>query len=545
MPGDPGRPDRLTISLHYGRGARVPSRRRLCVSAALCMIACALLAPFATAQYPGQIKTDKDKEKEAPSLRAIAVLEWTGDLAKPKTSRLVPIAVFDGEQLQDAGVYLARPQPLAVTGGVEYILQKDGAKLGLFDVMNAGQELGAWVGFGTWKPMPKPKPPAPMAQQVDDDARSDRPTLHRKNGSGGGDSKSGDDSGSAPQDPDRPTLHKKSSDDSKSGDSKGDAGQGDSGQTSSSAPSDPDRPTLHKAPDAGTSSGQASGQTSGQNPGPSSGQASNPNSSPDTSSKTSDPDRPALKHGKAKQEPDEGYVSSVDNTDPDRPRLARGKSTVSGPEITPTLVGLPSGMEQAIAISDPRNHPDHPWDYTWADPADESKMKAALEDAARTALGLQTTPPHAPAVKRTTTTSKATTSRAKAKAAPPPEPAPLVDEEFRVFELAYGSGATLVLTAHTDGPQEHQKFVTLIAQPDLYGSLLVLFKSVTDAPHLDDTPRMRLVDAVDALADNRGELLFELRGTTQRQFALYRVVRGTAKELFVTGGGATSIEAQN
>jgi hypothetical protein len=102
-----------------------------------------------------------------------------------------------------------------------------------------------------------------------------------------------------------------------------------------------------------------------------------------------------------------------------------------------------------------------------------------------------------------------------------------------------------VLTAHTDGPPAQQKYVTLIAQPDLYGSLLVLFKSVTDGAHLDDTPRMRLVDAVDAMADNRGELLFELRGQTQRQFALYRVLRGTAKELFVTGGGATAPEQRD
>jgi hypothetical protein len=103
--------------------------------------------------------------------------------------------------------------------------------------------------------------------------------------------------------------------------------------------------------------------------------------------------------------------------------------------------------------------------------------------------------------------------------------------------LAYGSGATLVLTAHTDGPLVQQKFVTLIAQPDLYGSLLVLFKSVTDGSRLDETPRMRLIDAVDAMADNRGELLFELRGETQRQFALYRVLRGAAEKLIVTGGG--------
>jgi hypothetical protein len=107
-----------------------------------------------------------------------------------------------------------------------------------------------------------------------------------------------------------------------------------------------------------------------------------------------------------------------------------------------------------------------------------------------------------------------------------------------VYELAYGSGATLVLTAHTDGPLPSQKFVTVIAQPDLYGNVRVLFKSVTDFAHLDETPRMRLVDAVDALADNRAELLFELRGDNTRQFALYRVYRGTAEKLFVSGGGA-------
>jgi hypothetical protein len=52
---------------------------------------------------------------------------------------------------------------------------------------------------------------------------------------------------------------------------------------------------------------------------------------------------------------------------------------------------------------------------------------------------------------------------------------------------------------------------------------------------------MHLIDAVDALADNRGELLFELRGATQRQFALYRVLRGTAEKIFVTGGGEYGI----
>ena len=42
------------------------------------------------------------------------------------------------------------------------------------------------------------------------------------------------------------------------------------------------------------------------------------------------------------------------------------------------------------------------------------------------------------------------------------------------------------------------KYVTLIAQPDFNGVPKVLFKSVTDDDHLDVTPKMRLVDAVDA-----------------------------------------------
>jgi hypothetical protein len=199
-------------------------------------------------------------------------------------------------------------------------------------------------------------------------------------------------------------------------------------------------------------------------------------------------------------------------------------------------MGLPPDMQQAVAVSDAKNRPDHPWNYSWATPDDEAKMKSAVEDIARQALGL--TPPPAPApTKKPTTAAQRAAAAKKAKAAAAAEPAPLEDEEFRVFELAYGSGATMVLTAHTAGPAKQEKFVTIIAQPDLYGNALVLLKTVTDGTHLDDTPRMRLVDAVDALADNRGELLFELRGDTSRQFALYRVLRGRADKLFVSGGG--------
>ncbi len=251
-----------------------------------------------------------------------------------------------------------------------------------------------------------------------------------------------------------------------------------------------------------------------------------------SSTSTSDPDRPKLK-SKAQSPEDVAYVDAVSTpTDPDRPMLHRGKSSGDGPSVAPTLLGMPPDMRQVVAVSDAKSRPEHLWTFSWANPDDEAKMKADLEDLARHALGFTPpAPPPAP-VHRT-----ATSVKKKVSPAPPAAPAPLLDEQFRVFELAYGSGATMVLSAHTDGVGAKEKFVTLVAQPDLYGNVLVLVKNVTDAAHLDETPRMRLVDAVDAMADNRGELLFELRGETQRQFALYRVLRGQADRLFATGPG--------
>ena len=79
------------------------------------------------------------------------------------------------------------------------------------------------------------------------------------------------------------------------------------------------------------------------------------------------------------------------------------------------------------------------------------------------------------------------------------------------------------------------RFVTIVAQVNMQGEPEIAMKSVTDATHLDRTPRMRPVDVVDAEASNRASLLFELRGQNSRQFALYRVIGGRADQTFLTG----------
>lgn len=477
--------DRMLESLfplhYFRRGRRVSFHRNrefasLAAGPALAAagLAAALLSSLpAWSQYPGQVANSSSK---APELRAIGVLEWTGPEGKPKQCRLVPVTILDQGQLQDASIYMARPQPMALAGEVEYQLEQNGKSIGLFDIENSGQEQGSWVGYGNWKPMPgPPKPKAEIAKVDDfDDPDDDKPVLHRKKHPG----------------------------DAQSGGSSGGSSSGNSGSASNAPAPDPDRPVLHKSEESASSNAPAE-----------------------------DPDRPKLKADKPPA-PDAAHVDSLpDISDPDRPRLMRGKPGGDGPRIVPSLMGLPPDMEQAVAVSDAQSHPDHIWSYKWANAADEAKLKSELEDIARQSLGLDN-PAAAPAsqAKRVSTTHKSL------KPAQPLEPAPLADEHFRVFELSYGSGATLVLSAHTEGPVDKMKFVTLIAQPDLYGNVLVLLKNVTDGAHLDETPRMKLIDAVDALADNRGELLFELRGETERQFALYRILRGQAQKLFVGGG---------
>jgi hypothetical protein len=563
----------------------------------LWITAAALLAAAlpAAAQYPGQIS---NTEKDKPTLRAVAVFEWTGDEAHPKTSRLVPVCIYDGHDLQDADVYLARPFPLALSSDVEYQLFADGKPIGRFDIETAAREQGSWVGYGKHLPMPVARPaPRQVAKiDADDDSQSDNPVLHRKHHAGDAGSGNGGSSGSAsngsgsdsgpdpnapPPDPDRPTLHKSgdASASSSGSSSNTNSGSNTSSTSSTQAPnsggstqaSNSGGPTLHRAGDAssgdsGSSSGSSSSstQSSGSNSptlhrggdasdsstantsnsGSDSGSASDPdrpvlhrtpNSTTTSSAGSSDNDHPTLIK---KKNADESNDSADAFTDPDRPRLFRGKSAGLDGPVTPSLLGLPPEMHQEVAVSDVTDRPEHPWDYTWANPDDEAKMKAAMEDLARTALGLNPPPAPAKPAPKTKTTS---TARKPKQPALPPQPAPLADEQFRVFELAYGSGATMVLSAHTDGSGTLQKFVTLVAQPDLYGSVAVLVKNVTDAAHLDDTPRMRLVDAVDALADNRGDLLFELRGSTMRQFALYRVLRGDATRIFVSNGDAIGV----
>ena len=172
-------------------------------------------------------------------------------------------------------------------------------------------------------------------------------------------------------------------------------------------------------------------------------------------------------------------------------------------------------------------------------------MQTAMEIAASNAIAAAQ-PPVKPAVKPHTATTRHTATTAHAAttathhhktttAQPIPPKLVFTNERFKAYELTYSGGATLVFSGETTDHAGKTKYVTLIAQPDFNGVPKVLFKSVTDDDHLDETPKMRLVDAVDAKADNRGDLVFELRSSRDREFVIYRVSAGQAEQVFTTG----------
>ena len=496
-------------------------------SSFLLLLAALMLVPGAIAQYPGRIKPDEQKKPDEP--RAVSILEWVGAPGKPVASRIVPLSVFIHGGYQDGGLYLAQPAPITVETDTLYELQQAGVPKGNFYVAG-GQEIGgAWFGYGKWKPLAAPKPPPKLTPskvppKVVEDHDPDRPHFKSGGSSTSGGSASGGSAAPA-DDPDKPTLHRAP------GASSGSSTSGSSSQsgttTSSTAPDDPDQPTLHRR-----SASDSSPTGAGTAP--------------------EDPDRPHLRKRSAAEVADAddsgAPVTSVNEGDPDRPKLSRGKPAAVQAMLEPTkLTGIPANLQQMTAISDPVNREEHVFAYPWPDPAQAATMQAAVEQLAIKAVMTGGISPGdrigpAPATAKpvkTATTSSTTVHKTTSKAGPQAPVVVLSDKDFRAYELSYNGGATVVFTAKaTIGPDKtgttQEKYVTIIAQPDFNGDPQPRLQSVTDAKHLDITPRMKLIDAVDTDGDNRAELIFELMRSSDRQFAIYKIKGLQAEQAFAT-----------
>jgi hypothetical protein len=531
-------------------------------------------------------------------VRAVGVYEWTGDFAKPTASRLIPVSLFIEGKLEDAGIYIARPVPFALLSGNIYELQDAGVDKGILDLeyakhLQATTSTGdlayddGWFGYGSVKPLSAPrktttalKPSKTLSVLTSSSSDTSHPHISSKPSGDSTPTASTDQnkqtstantssaSTTTTDDPDRPTMKRRSSDTDSTA-----SNSGTTTSTGSTPADDPDRPTMKRHDSSDTANTTS---TTSSTP---------PSTTPDTSSKTSasttpaddpdrptmtrrtptsdtsttdsgsttasgsassdDPDRPTLKRHtpeEAKKAHNNNDLDTVTgngslNDDPNRPNLHRGKPTSAMTESDlPKLVGIPSNLHQMVAVSDAVNRDTHPFVLEWDDATQHAavlqkmQVMAQAQLAAYASTPAKTAPTSKPAVKTTTPTR---TTHHTTPSTPPS--VPLLDEELKAYTLSYGGAATYIYSAHTAGTGAALRYVTIVAQADGLGELKPAIQSVTDAAHLDRSPQMRFVDVVDAEANNRASLLFELRGQSARQFGLYRVIASHSDQIFVTG----------
>ncbi len=235
----------------------------------------------------------------------------------------------------------------------------------------------------------------------------------------------------------------------------------------------------------------------------------------------------------------------------DTPATATGKAT--GPAPAPAAAVAPDDATGAP----PKLQRGVPQQYK----ADKTPGKTApapaksATPAAPSTTGSVTATP-TPAAKRTSTAAHAA-HRATAVGAPKAVPLRLLEENVSGFTLSYGGLPTFVYTAATAvqpaQPVQRAKpsssvpgtagptaqitpvaYVTVVAQRLPTGELQVALSAVTDSGHLDRSPHLRLIDAVDPDDSHRASLLFELRAGSSRQFALYRLTSVHAEQTFST-----------
>ncbi len=224
-----------------------------------------------------------------------------------------------------------------------------------------------------------------------------------------------------------------------------------------------------------------------------------------------------------------------------RPTLRRGKPTQPAPEEdepaaktgkpdTPAAASL--GPVQLVpAISDASGPDPKPYKFFWKTGEEEERRNQMLDlagDEVRAyanALARNRIPAKPPAAKPAATGHKP--------AAKPVQPV-FENVQFHAFDVWANNQVVMILSAEAHFPPvpgppavganaaPEQYSVTLVTRTDIYGNLRKLYSGVTDKFHLDVTPRLELIDAVDADGDGRGELLFRETTDAGNGYIIYR-----------------------
>ena len=125
-----------------------------------------------------------------------------------------------------------------------------------------------------------------------------------------------------------------------------------------------------------------------------------------------------------------------------------------------------------------------------------------------------------------------------------PKTPAITNLELRSYDLEFHNVPTIVFTAALPvagakafGGGEFSYFVTIVAHEDINGVPVKIFSLVSDSNHLDAFPRLEIIDAVDADANGRGDLLFRQYSDTGITYSLYRVYPYEMQKVFEGGSG--------
>jgi hypothetical protein len=429
--------------------------------------------------------------------RAIGLIQ----LSPKGKARLTPIAIMMDGKFYDAGSYKAAPVPMALDFGIVYEGFRTGVSQGVFTITQPGQLNHVWIAEGTWLPagMKAPEKSKKYSTPVIED-KDAPPVLHRHN------DKADSDSGSD-----------KDKEKGKNQDKKDQ-------QKPATAPAPP-----APAPPASTSS---SPDTAKAPPAAETAKASTSTSASDEP--IEDSNRPRLRRGKpdssARREPFATFDPLTDaapsGTSSDTGKLA-GKTANNSDAPSPQFTFIP-------AVSDAGGPDPRPYSYDMK-PAEEASYRSKMLALAATQLRTWANA----AAKEAAPAQKTATARKSSGQPAGKLPKPVFDDvNLRIFDLSNSNEPVLVLSAKSHPAAgatesfEEPKEITLIARTNLEGELKKLFFSQTDSRHLDVSPRMELIDAVDADGDGRGELLFRRTSDGGSAYAIYRVTSDHLWPLF-------------
>ena len=477
---------------------------------------------------PGERKIPKKKDADP---RAVAVLQLT---ATGKAS-LVPITILVGGKFWDATAYKADPVPMALESGTVYEAERTGNSEGLFTVngalhSNSPNVSAPWIGTGTWAPAGAEKPKTALKAEtvpVGIDTSDAPPRLTRSGGAAKETPPASPAQSSAPQSP--------------SGQSDKSSPSQSPPPPSGSTPNAPAPPNDSKPSDAKKADAKPTDAKPPESKTPEAKPADQP-STPQSDSGASEANRPRLRRGKPVEPLPEDAVPGYSKPG----AVASAAAQASGAKTADSNADK-APIQLVPAISDAGGPAPRSFVFEWLKDEEGERlqqMTAMAKEQVRAYVQAEAKARIMPAPKSAgSQAAKRVATEKRAAGSKTGDPI-LENVQMRAFDLWNNNQPVIIFTAdahlppppagtpHSATESDLQYSILLVTNPDIYHNLHKIHVAVTDKYHLDMSPRLELVDALDADGDGRGELLFRESSDNASGWRIYRATPDKLWKLF-------------